>query len=73
MSDPFYQQGYEDAYAEIYRNIDDDDHPRICGGACRPCGVVRSALENSLLRLGLMMEAEDFQTFTEIIARVKRS
>lgn len=73
MSNPSYQQGYEDAYAEIYRNIDDDDHPRICGGACRPCGVVRTALENSLLRLGLMMEPEDYQTFTEIIARVNEA
>lgn len=73
MSNLFYQQGYEDAYAGIYAAIESDDHPRICGGTCHPCGVVRTALESSLLRLGQMMSPEDFQTFTEIIARVNRS
>ena len=37
-----YLRGYEKAYREIYATIESEDHPRICGGACRPCGVVRT-------------------------------
>ena len=28
MHIPEYQRGYEDAYAELYRTIESDDHPR---------------------------------------------
>ena len=67
-----YFRGYEEAYREIYATIESDDHPRICGGACRPCGVVRTALETSLMEIGLMMTPEEFATFTGIIAQVNR-
>ena len=67
-----YLQGYEEAYREIYATIESDDHPRVCGGACRPCGVVRTALETSLMEIGLMMSPEEFEVFTRIIAQVNQ-
>ena len=67
-----YLRGYEEAYREIYAAIESDDHPRICGGACRPCGVVRTALETSLMEIGRMMTQEEFWAFTGIIAQVNR-
>ena len=47
-----YQQGYNAAYAELYATIDDDDHPKICAGECRPCGLIRTALEDGMRRIG---------------------
>ena len=67
-----YLKGYEEAYREIYATIESEDHPRICGGACRPCGVVRTALETSLMEIGRMMTQEEFWAFTGIIAQVNR-
>lgn len=73
MSNPSCQQGREDAYAGIYAVIESDGHPRICGGNCRPCGIVRTVLENFPLQFGLMMEPEDFHAFTGIVAKPVRS
>ena len=67
-----YLKGYEEAYREIYATIESEDHPRICGGACRPCGVVRTALETSLMEIGLSMTPDEFEVFTGIIAQVNR-
>ena len=67
-----YLRGYEEAYREIYATIESEDHPQVCGGACRPCGVIRTALETSLMEIGLSMTPEEFETFTGIIAQVNR-
>ena len=67
-----YLRGYEEAYREIYATIESEDHPRVCSGACRPCGIIRTALETSLMEIGLSMTPEEFETFTGIIAQVNR-
>ena len=73
MDNDSFNQGVESAYAEIYAAIDSDDHPRICGGNCRPCWVMRATLEEFLLQLGQMMNPDDFQTFVGIIAKLAYS
>ena len=73
MANENFNQGKEAAYAEMYAAIDSDDHPRICGGTCRPCGVMRATLEKFLLQLGRIMDPGDYQTFVGIISKLAQT
>lgn len=73
MDNDIFNQGVESAYTEVHAAIESDDHPRICGGNCRPCNVMRATLEKFLLQLGKMMDPDDFQTFVGIIAKLTQS
>lgn len=70
MPESDYRQGYEAAYAEIHGAIVSQEHPRICGGSCRACGVMRAQIESLLHDLAGMMTEEEFATLTSIIANV---
>ena len=69
MASEEYLRGYEAAYAEIYAAIDSGDHPGICGGECRACGVMRSVIEDTLLNLGRILTEDEFATMANIMAR----
>lgn len=68
MENNAYQQGYEDAYSEIYAAIDSDDHPANCG-TCRACGVMRTVLEDAMTTLGRKLSQNDFWTLAAILQR----
>lgn len=71
-----YQTGYiagvEATFAEIYATIDDDDHPKVCGGDCRPCGVIRTSLEDGMRRIGARLTPDEFTALAGMLARVNR-
>ena len=67
-----YQKGYEAAYLEIYATIDSDEHPKICGGECRPCGVIRTALEDGMRRIGARLTPDEFNCLAGMLARINR-
>ena len=66
-----YYQGYEAAYTELYAAIDSDDHPRNCG-VCRACGVIRTVIEDTFLKLGGLLTPEEFDTLAAMLARLNR-
>ena len=73
MDSESFNQDKEAAYAEMYAAIESEDHPGICGGRCRPCGVMRTTLEKFLLQLGQLMDPEDFRTFVGIVMKLVQS
>ena len=72
-----YQQGYlagvEGAYTDIYKTMDDDSHPKTCGGNCRPCGVIRTALETGMGRLAQKMTDSEKVALGRTLRRINRS
>ena len=67
-----YQAGYEAAYTELYRTLDDDSHPASCGGHCRPCGLIKSALEDGMRRLAQRLTEGEKISLARMLARVNR-
>ena len=67
---PEFRRGYEAAYMEIYQAVRSKEHPEVCGGLCRPCGVRRAVIEDTLLALGRLMSEEEFETMVNIIGRI---
>lgn len=65
-----YQAGYDAAYADIYRALDDPDHARHCAG-CRPCGVMKSVIEWTMLGLAPALTEEEFETLAGIMASAR--
>lgn len=65
-----YQRGYDAAYAEIHEAIESQEHPKVCGGSCRACGVMRAYVEDLLINLGDLMTEEEFSTLAGILANV---
>ena len=66
-----YQRGYDAALADIYAALESDDHPRNCG-TCRPCGVIRSMIENIFMELGQRLPPEDFEAMSKMIQRLNQ-
>ena len=62
-----YQNGYNAAYAEIYKALDDLDHAHHCAG-CRPCEVMKSVVEWTMQGLGPLLTEEEFNTMAGIMA-----
>ena len=69
MASTDYQRGYEAAFAEIYAAIDSEDHPANCGD-CRSCGVIRTVIEDTFIRLGEKLTREEFYALAGIVGAV---
>ena len=54
-----FSAGYEAAYKDMYRIIQDEDHVKGCG-KCRPCGVIKEITETLLETLAYKMTREEF-------------
>ena len=65
-----YEDGYNAAYAEIYKALDDPDHPRQCAG-CRPCEVMKFVVEWTMQGLGPLLTKEEFNTLATIMAAAR--
>ena len=63
-----YQQGYEDAYAEIYAAIESEDHPGNCGG-CRACDVFRALLNDIQQDMRRTLSQEEIDTVNAIMRK----
>ena len=62
-----YEAGYNAAYAEICKAMDDPDHPRHWED-CRPCEVLKSVIGWTMQGLSPLMSKDDFSTLTRILA-----
>lgn len=67
-----YANGFQAAYSEIYSTIDNDSHPAICGGHCRPCGLIRTALEDGLWRLAAQLTEGEKIALARMLKRVNQ-
>ena len=63
-----YTNGYEAAYQEIYRVLNDQDHQAECG-TCRPCGLIKQMVEVLMETLAAKMTQEEFFALAIILAR----
>ena len=70
MADDGYEAGYNAAYTEIYKALDDSDHTRHCAG-CRPCGVMKSVIEWTMQGLGPLLTEDEFNTLAGIMAAAR--
>ena len=66
-----YQRGYDAALAEIYAALDSDDHPGNCG-PCRACGVIRTVIEDTFMKLGKLLPPDDFDSISRMIQRLNQ-
>ena len=67
-----YSDGVEATYSGIYATLDDDSHPADCGGHCRPCGLIRSALEDGMRRLAERLTEGEKIALARMLARVNK-
>ena len=67
-----YQSGYNATYAEIYAAIDSEAHPASCGGECLPCGLIRTALEDSMARIGARLTPTEFDALAAMLVRLNQ-
>ena len=65
-----FQKGYDEAFAEIYRTAGSPDHAARCG-ECRPCGVVRTVIEDAVHQLAAFMTEEEFWLFSGVVEKVR--
>lgn len=63
-----YTAGYQAAYDEIYRILNDEAHQKECGG-CKPCGLIKNVVEVLMESLASRMSQEEFFGLALILAR----
>ena len=65
-----FQEGYDKAFADIYKASGNEDHSEKCG-ECRACGVVTTVIEDVVHQLAAFMTEDEFWVFSDIVENVK--
>ena len=66
-----YQRGYDAALVEIYAASIPTIIQENCG-SCRACGVIRSVIEETFVKLGELLTDDEFKTLSRMILRLNQ-